>query len=64
MGVAGIALLAGALLLLPADASAGQCSRPERVDHRDAECLYAWWMNRGLFRNSVSGSHLPYFRFR
>ena len=51
-GLAASVLLAVALLFLPADASAGQCSRSERVDHRDAECLYAWWKNRGLFRNS------------
>ncbi len=52
-GVAASALLAGALLLLPADAEAGrQCNRSERVDHRNSECLYAWWKNRGLLRTS------------
>ena len=51
-GVAAIALLAGALLLLPENAEASQCSRAERVNHRDAECLYAWWKNRGLFKKS------------
>ena len=51
-GVAAIALLAGALLLLPENAEASQCSRGERVNHRDAECLYAWWKNRGLFKKS------------
>ena len=52
-GIAASALLAGALLLLPADAEAGrQCSRSERVDHRNAECLYAWWKNRGVLRKS------------
>ena len=48
-----IALVAAALILsLPSIASASQCSRPERVDHRDAECLYAWWKNRGLLKKS------------
>ena len=51
-GVAAIALFAGALLLLPENAEASQCSRAERVNHRDAECLYAWWKNRGLFKKS------------
>ena len=51
-GVAAIALLDGALLLLPENAAASQCSRPERVDHRNAECLYAWWKNRGLLKKS------------
>ena len=51
-GVAAIALLAGALLLLPENAEASQCSRGERVNHRDAECLYAWWKNRGLLKKS------------
>ena len=51
-GVAAIALLAGALLLLPENAESSQCSRSERVNHRDAECLYAWWKNRGLFKKS------------
>ena len=46
-GVAAIALLDGALLLLPENAAASQCSRPERVDHRNAECLYAWWKKIG-----------------
>ena len=53
--VAAIVLLAALLLLLPASAAAGSCSRENRVDHRDAECLSAWWKNRGLFRES------PYF---
>ena len=52
MGVLAIAFLAATLLLLPADAAAGQCSGQNRVDHADAECLYAWWNNRGLLRNS------------
>ena len=51
-GVAAIALLAGALLLLPENAEASQCSRAERVDHRNSECLYAWWKNRGLLKKS------------
>ena len=51
-GVAAIALLAALLLLLPASAAAGSCSRENRVDHRDAECLSAWWKNRGLLKKS------------
>ena len=51
-GVAAIALLAGALLLLPENAEASQCSRAERVDHRNAECLSASWKNRGLLKKS------------
>ncbi len=48
-----IAVAAAALMLLvPAIASASQCSRGERVNHRDAECLYAWWKNRGLLKKS------------
>ena len=52
-GIAAIALLAGALLLLPDDAEASQCSPSERVDHRDAECLNASWKNRGTFKKST-----------
>ena len=52
-GIAAIALLAGAFLLISEDAAAGQCSRPERVDHRDAECLDASWKNRGIFKKST-----------
>ncbi len=49
-----IALVAAALILsLPAIAAAAQCSRPERVDHRDAECLDASWKNRGIFKKST-----------
>ena len=51
-GIAAIALLAVTFLLPPADAEASQCSRGERVDHRNAECLYAWWKNRGLLKKS------------
>ncbi|MCY4503055.1 MAG: hypothetical protein OXE57_16005 [Alphaproteobacteria bacterium] len=40
------------LLLLPLSAAAGSCSAGNRVDHRNAECLYAWWNNRGLLRKS------------
>ena len=48
-----IAVVAAALILsLPSTASANQCSRPERVDHRDAECLDASWTNRGIFEKS------------
>ena len=52
IGVLASALVAGALLLLQAEAAASQCSRENRVDHSDAECLYAWWKNRGLLRQS------------
>ena len=52
-GIAASALLAVALLLLPASVEASQCSRPERVDHRDAECLDASWKNRGIFKKST-----------
>ena len=41
------------ILLLPSIAAASQCSRPERVDHRDAECLDASWKNRGIFEKST-----------
>ena len=41
------------ILLLPSIAAASQCSRPERVDHRDAECLDASWKNRGIFKKST-----------
>ena len=51
-GIASIALLAGVLLLLPVSAAAGSCSAGNRVNHRDAECLYAWWKNRGLLKKS------------
>ena len=51
-GIVAIALLAALILLLPADVEASQCSRGERVDHRNAECLYAWWKNRGLLKKS------------
>ena len=48
------ALVAAALILsLPSIAAAAQCSRPERVDHRDAECLDASWRNRGIFKKST-----------
>ena len=52
-GVAAIALLAVTLLLLPADAEASQCSRENRVDVRDAECLSASWKNPGIFKKST-----------
>ena len=51
-GVAVIAVLAVALLLLPDSAEAGSCTGGNRVNHRDAECLNAWWKNRGLLRKS------------
>ena len=52
-GIAAIALLAAAFLLLPADAAASQCSPSERVDRGDAECLSASWRNRGIFKKST-----------
>ena len=52
-GIAAIALLAVTILLLPASAAASQCSRENRVDHRDAECLSASWKNRGIFKKST-----------
>ena len=52
-GIAAIALLAVTFLLLPADAEAGQCSRENRVNVRDAECLSASWKNPGPFRKST-----------
>ena len=52
-GIAAIALLAVTLLLLPADAAASQCSRENRVNVRDAECLSASWKNPGPFRKST-----------
>ena len=49
-----IAVVAAALiLLLPSIAAASQCSRPERVDREDAECLSASWRNRGIFKKST-----------
>ena len=51
--IAAIALLAAMLLLLPEDAAAGQCSRENRVNVRDAECLSASWKNPGPFRKST-----------
>ena len=53
IGIAAIALLAVALLLLPEDAEASQCRQEKRVDHRDAECLSASWKNRGAFKKST-----------
>ena len=48
-----IAVLAAALtLLLSADAAMAACSKGNRVDHRDAECLSASWNNRGVLRKS------------
>ena len=52
-GIAAIALVAVTFLLLPASAAASQCSRENRVDHRDAECLSASWKNRGIFKKST-----------
>ena len=46
------ALLAAALMLLPATTAAGSCSPGDRVDHKDAECLSASWKNRGVLKKS------------
>ena len=51
-GIAAIMLFAAALISLPASRADAACSAENRVDHRDAECLYAWWNNRGLFKKS------------
>ena len=51
-GVLAVALLAAALMLLPATTAEASCSTGNRVDHRDAECLSAWWKNRGLLKKS------------
>ena len=51
-GIAAMILLAAALISLPARTADAACSAESRVDHRDAECLYAWWKNRGLLRKS------------
>ncbi len=48
-----IAVLAAAFtLLLSADAALAACSKGNRVNHRDAECLSASWNNRGVLRKS------------
>ena len=52
-GIAAIALLAVALLLLPEDAAASQCRREKRVDVSNAECLSASWKNPGAFKKST-----------
>ena len=52
-GIVAIALLAALILLLPADVEASQCSRENRVNVRDAECLSASWKNPGPFRKST-----------
>ena len=51
-GILAVALLAPALMLLPATTAEASCSTENRVDHRDAECLSAWWENRGLLKKS------------
>ncbi len=47
-----LAVLAAALILLSAGTADASCSARNRVDYRNAECLSAWWKNRGLFRKS------------
>ena len=51
-GVPAVALLAAALMLLPASTAEASCSTGNRVDHRDAECLSASWKNRGVLKKS------------
>ena len=51
-GLAASALLAAALGALPVRTVDAACGAGNRVDHADAECLSAWWKNRGLFRKS------------
>ena len=50
--VPAVALLAVALILLPAITAEASCSTGNRVDHRDAECLSASWKNRGVLKKS------------
>ena len=50
--VSAVALLAVALILLPASTAEASCSTGNRVDHRDAECLSASWKNRGVLKKS------------
>ena len=47
-----VALLAVALILLPASTAEASCSTGNRVDHKDAECLSASWKNRGVLKKS------------
>ena len=47
-----IAVLAVALVLLPADAADASCGSGSRVNHQDAECLSASWKNRGVLKKS------------
>ena len=51
-GIPTVALLAAALILLPATTADASCSAGNRVDYRDAECLSAWWKNRGVLKKS------------
>ena len=51
-GILAVAFLAVALILLPATTADASCSAGNRVDRRDAECLSAWWKNRGLLKKS------------
>ena len=51
-GITAAAVLAVALILLPAMTADASCSAGNRVDHRDAECLSAWWKNRGVLKKS------------
>ena len=50
--VPAVALLAVALILLPASTAEASCSTGNRVDHKDAECLSASWKNRGVLKKS------------
>ena len=51
-GTVVVAALAVALTLLATGAAEAACSSANRVDHGNAECLYAWWKNRGLLKKS------------
>ena len=51
-GILAVAVLAVALILLPTGTAEASCSTGNRVDHRDSECLSAWWKNRGVLKKS------------
>ena len=51
-GILAVAVLAVALILLPTGTADASCSAGNRVDHRDSECLSAWWKNRGVLKKS------------
>ena len=51
-GIPSAAVLAALLILLPSGAADASCNGGNRVDHENAECLSAWWKNRGVLRKS------------